>query len=170
LPFLFSKGHGILLKHPVDVGVITLEDVKIETGTAKEILHGVAGKAVILSVMLIGKRRPRCHDEVPKRFVLFHLLNHPRQELESLIWLKHDDARFPQPSIERAMIPQRCAKKLCISLERVSQAVFHVFTSSARLRMIPLIYVDFLSNHPGHGSHSYLVVDLYGLIDKPSAA
>jgi hypothetical protein len=98
LPFLFSKGHGILLKHPVDVGVITLEDVKIETGTAKEILDGVAGKAVILSVMLIGKRRPRCHDEMPKRFVLF------------------------------------------------------------------------LSNHPGHGSHSYLVVDLYGFIDKPSAA
>ena len=44
LPFLFSKGHGILLKHPVDVGVITLEDVKIETGTAKEILDGVAGR------------------------------------------------------------------------------------------------------------------------------
>jgi hypothetical protein len=95
--------------------------------------------------MLIGKRRPRCHDEMPKRFVLFHLLNHPRQELESLIWLKHDDARFPQPSIERAMIPQRCANKLCISPERVSQAVFHVFTSSARLRMIPLVYVWFTS-------------------------
>ena len=87
-----------------------------------------------------------------------------------LIWLKHDDARFPQPFIERAMISQRCAYKLCISPERVSQAVFHVFTSSARLRVIPLVYVDSLSTHPGHSSHSYLVVDLYGFIDKPSAA